>query len=138
VEDLAMKTDRLAYGGPSRVVRSYRAPRPFEPTCEDVRSLGAALSGTKPAFFADYPKVTRGYWSPDDLETTCAELERRFVSRSPHVVRRENACYLGFWIRSGLGTMATGNLRYRASITALEQDEKPGTTVNVSVVDRAP
>jgi len=42
--------DRLAYGGPSRVIRSYRTPRPFDPTCEEIRSAGAAFSGGPSTF----------------------------------------------------------------------------------------
>jgi hypothetical protein len=95
-------------------------------------------SGTKPAFFGDYPKVTRGYRSPDDLETTCAELERRLSSRSPHVVRREGKCHLGFQVRSGASVTATGNFRYDATVTALERDDGPGTWVNVTLSDLAP
>jgi len=105
---------------------------------ERYERVGERRSGTKPAFFGHDPSVTRRYRSPDDFETTCAELEEHFAARSPHIVRLERKCSLGFKIRSGASAMALANFRYSVSVAALEREDESGTVVRVVVVDRAP
>lgn len=97
----------------------------------DLQRGGAPL-------FGDYPTVVRSYWSPDDVETTCAELEKSLATRSPKVVRSDNACFLSFGIWPGLAVMATGDFHYMVNVSAHVVKDRRGTAVQVYVIDMAP
>jgi len=96
--------------------------------------------GGKPVLFGDHPKVTRAYRSPDDLATTCADLEALLANRSPTITRHDNACHLRFPMRPSPHVLAQLDFSYGVLVTAIRPKD-PGeaaslTWVHVRVEDR--
>ena len=95
------------------------------------RQGGELETGTIPAFFADSPALRRGYLAPNDLETTCSELQEILAERDPRWVTLEDRCIAHFRMSPGL--RAASAVSYTVTVTAERRPDVSGTSVLISV-----
>lgn len=92
---------------------------------------GEHKRGGRPVLFGDLPAVTRGYRSPSDLKSTCAELEEALTAREPEWIYLENKCIANFRMTPGFRAMTA--VSYSASVTAIRPRDGKGTAVLVTI-----